>query len=124
MKFSRFIFLVVFITFFSVMYVWQQAEVFKLAYIGQKKLVVFQELLDKNSILRYNLKKNTSLIRIGDKVSQSDDFQMPDNYLLVRLDPAAQAAGYASDKAPVQKESLLSRIFSIKRQVEAKTISP
>ncbi len=123
MKFSKFIFLVLFVTLFSVLYVWQQAEVFKLAYIGQKKLALFQELLDKNSLLRYNLKKNTSLIRMGSKISGSDDFQMPDNYLLVKLDLSQQGAGVVSSKA-LPRESLLSRVFSIKRQVEAKTISP
>ncbi len=123
MKFSKFIFLVIFVTFFCLFYVWQQAEVFKLAYIGQKKLALFQELLDKNSILRYNLKKNTSLIRMGSKVSGSNDFQMPDNYLLVKLDLSKQGPGVVSSKS-LTRESLLSRVFSIKRQVEAQTISP
>ncbi|MFH1398152.1 MAG: hypothetical protein ABIH27_06365 [Candidatus Omnitrophota bacterium] len=123
MKFSKFIFLVIFITFFCVLYVWQQAEVFKLAYVSQKKLALFQELLDKNSLLRYNLKKNTSLIRMGSKVLGSNDFQMPDNYLLVKLDSSQQGAGVASNKL-LLRESLLSRVFSIKRQVEAKTIGP
>jgi hypothetical protein len=123
MKFSKFIVMVIFITFFCVLYVWQQAEVFKLAYIGQKKLDLFQELLDKNSILRYNLKKNTSLIRMGSKVSGSDDFQMPDNYLLVKLESSRQGAGAISVISSA-RESLISRVFSIKRQVEAKTIGP
>jgi hypothetical protein len=86
MKLSKFIFLIVFITFFLVLYVWQQAEVFRLAYAGERDRVLLQELLDKNSRLRYDLKKNTSLIRIGNKISESADFIMPDNYLLIKPD--------------------------------------
>jgi len=122
MKLSKFLALAFMITFFSLFYVWQQTEVFHLAYDGQKNLAAFQDLLDENSILRYNLKRNTSLVRIGSKVSNSGDFQMPDNYCLVKLDIAKKSVKVASNHPP-QKKNLLSRIFDIKRQAEAKTIN-
>lgn len=122
MKLSKFLNLAFIITFFSLLYVWQQTEVFRLAYDGQKNLAFFEDLLDENSNLRYNLKKNTSLVRIGSKVSAHGDFQMPDNYCLVKLVNPQESLKTASSRLP-KKRNLLSRIFDIKRQAEAKTIN-
>ncbi len=122
MKISRFLSITAFITFFSLIYVWQQTEVFRLAYVGQKNQATFQDLLDKNSILRYNLKQNVSLICIGNKVSESADYEMPDNYRLVRsLAPNKEIRAV---KQTSQKENILSRLLGIKRQAEARTVNP
>jgi len=123
MKLSKFLSLAFIITFFCLFYVWQQTEVFRLAYDGQKNLVVFKDLLDENSFLRYNLKRKTSLVLIGSKVSASGDFQMPDNYCLVKLSTPGEALKTAYSRSS-KKENLLSSIFNIKRQAEAKTINP
>jgi hypothetical protein len=123
MKLSKFLTLAFMITSFSLLYVWQQTEVFRLAYAGQKNLAVFQDSLDENSLLRYNLKKDTSLVRIGTKASASGDFQMPDNYCLVRLATAKEGIKAAKGYSP-KKKNLLSRIFEVKRQAEAKTLNP
>lgn len=122
MKLSKFLNLAFIITFFSLLYVWQQTEVFRLAYEDQKNLAFFEDLLDVNSNLRYNLKKNTSLVRIGSKISACGDFQMPDNYCLVKLVNPQQSLKIASSRL-AKKRNLLSRIFDIKRQAEAKTIT-
>lgn len=122
MRMSKFLSVVAIVTLFSLVYVYQQTEVFRLAYAGQKKLVVLEDLLEKNGILKYTIEKNTSLVRIGNKVEDSSDYQMPDGYRLIR--PVFSKAPLALSKQKPVKQSLLVRIFSIKRQAEAKTISP
>lgn len=122
MKLNKFLSTVAVVTSFSVLYVYQQTEVFRLAYVGQKKQMTFQDSLDKNSVLRYNINRNASLVYIGNKVLSCADFQMPDNYRLVRLAPSGENPAQISLTA--NRESVFSRLFSIKRQAEAKTINP
>lgn len=122
MKLTRFLSIIGFITLFSLLYVYQQTEILRLAYAGQKKIVSFEDLLDKNSILRYNIHKSGSLVRIGSRIDQSADFQMPDSYRLVRLTPVKGNSGVNARE--FKKESVISRLFGIKRQAEAKTINP
>ncbi|MBI4707002.1 MAG: hypothetical protein HY761_03645 [Candidatus Omnitrophica bacterium] len=122
MNLTRFLSIVGFITCFSLLYVYQQTEIFRLAYTGQKKEVVFQDLLDKNYVLKYNIKSGASLTRIGNKISGSNDFQMPDTYRLVRLAPTRD--GFRLNNQPAGRETLLSKIFGVKRQAEARTITP
>ena len=105
------------------MYVWQQTTIVSLAYAGQKTASRFQELLDENSVLRYNLKKDTSLVRLGHKVSGCGDFQMPNSYCLVRLNKSGQNTGSANSGL-LPRQTLLSRIFSARREALGKTISP
>lgn len=119
MKLPKFLLILFSVTFFSFLYVYQQAEIIRLAYVVQKQSAIFQDLLDKNTNLRYNIEKSASLIRIGDKISASKNFQMPDTYRLVVL---ARSRVPAANKQVPGKESLLSRIFSIKRQAVAGTI--
>ena len=114
--------MVISVTLFSLLYVYQQTEIFRNAYVEQKQHVVFQELLDKNSVLRYNIEKNCSLVNIGGSVANHADFQMPDKYQLVRLVPSKN--GVVLAQGVVNKETLLSRVFGIKRQAEARTINP
>lgn len=122
MRLSRFLSIVGFITFFSLLYVYQQTEILRLAYVGQKKIATFEDLLDKNSILRYNINKSASLVRIGNRLSERADFQMPDTYRLVRL--TSSKGNLRINTQAFKKESVISRLFGIKRQAEAKTINP
>ncbi|MFH0790521.1 MAG: hypothetical protein V2A64_02720 [Candidatus Omnitrophota bacterium] len=122
MRLSKFLLFISLITFFAFLYVWQQTEIFRQAYVGQKKNIVTADLLDKNTILRYNLEKQTSLIRIGSKISEAKEYEMPEKYKLVKL-------GYPLEDLELKrhlykKENLFFRIFGIKRQAEAKTINP
>ncbi|MFA5118875.1 MAG: hypothetical protein WC695_08535 [Candidatus Omnitrophota bacterium] len=121
MKLSRFLVIAVFVTSFAVLYVWQQTEIIRLAYTGQKSLSVFQDSLDNNSVLRYNLKRKTSLINIGNRVEGNKDFQMPDSYCLVKLASQKEDLGLVS-RAPVKRENILARLFGIKMQAQAQTI--
>jgi len=122
MKLTKFLSTVVFITSFSVLYVYQQSEIFRLAYLGQKKQAVFTELLDKNTALRYNINKSSSLVNIGNRISQTHDFQMPDNYRFVKF--ISSKEGLKLTDQNQNREGLLARIFSLKREAQAKTINP
>ncbi len=124
MRMPKFILLVCAITFISCLYVRQQTEVYSAAYAGQKKQVSFEELLDKNSLLRYNLKKNTSLICMGSKVSESEEFQMPDNYLLVKVTDDSKSRLELASQKTYKTDNFVSRLFGVKRQAEAKTLNP
>jgi hypothetical protein len=122
MRLPKFLSIVISVTCFSLLYVYQQTEIFRLAYVGQKKEAELQDSLDKNTILRYNIKNNASLAHIGNKISAHADFQMPDGYRLVRLVPSRE--GLKLNQQSVGTQTLLSRLFGIKRQAEAKTINP
>lgn len=121
MRLEKFLSVVTFITIISIIYVYQQTEIIHLAYQGQHKTVLFEELLDKNSSLRYNLGSSFSLVRIGSVTSGTGDFEMPDSYRLVMVQATQE-----NTSAPIYQNnnlSLVSRIFGIKRQAEAKTIN-
>ena len=120
MKLPRILSVIFGVTFFCILYVHQQAEIIRLGYSVQKQARSFQELLDKNSLLRYNIEKSASLIRIGDKISASKNFQMPDTYRLVVLTGARTAA---ENRQLPKRESFAERIFGVKRQAEAGVIS-
>lgn len=122
MKLSKFLSIVTIVTSFSLLYVYQQAEVFRFAYLGQRKQAQMQELLDKNTILRYNINRSGSLVNLGDSISNNNDFQMPESYNLIRLASSEDNSGPHGKL--LDKETVLSRFFSIKRQAEAKTIYP
>jgi hypothetical protein len=122
MKLTKFLSMVVFITSFSVLYVYQQSEIFRLAYLGQKKQAIFTELLDKNTALRYNINKGSSLVNIGQRINGTNDFQMPDNYRFVKFITSKEGLKLADNNQ--SREGLLARIFSLKREAQAKTINP
>ena len=122
MKLSKFLMSISSITLISLLYVHQQTEIMRLAYIGEKKTMVFQELLDKNSILRYNMGRSVSLVQLGSRISGSANYEMPSTYRLVKLAPSRSVSRAGAGAA--SKESLFSRFFSVKTQAEAKTINP
>jgi len=120
MKSLKFLTIALTITLVSCVYVSQQTEILRLAYVGQKKKAAFKDLLDKNSFLRYNLEKSISLVRIGEQVSETAEFQMPDDYRLVRLSLTEEGKSFETRKPKIV--TIASRLFGIKRQAEAKTI--
>ena len=95
MRLNKFLSMVICVTLFSLLYVYQQTEILRFAYVEQKQRSAFQVLLDKNSVLRYNIEKNCSLVNIGGSVSNPSDFQMPDKYQLVRLVPSQEGLTFA-----------------------------
>jgi hypothetical protein len=122
MRINKFLSVISLVTVFSLLYVYQQSEVFLLAYAGQRRQAAFQDLADKNNVLRYNIEKKTSLVCLGDKISGSADFQMPDSYRTVRV--YSPTVGSQPKVESPNRETILSRIFGIKTQAEAKTINP
>lgn len=121
MKLSKFLPAVTFITMFSLLYVYQQTEILRLAYLGQRRHAEFQDSLDKNAVLRYNIERKASLIMIGGKVSQIADFQMPETYRLVKMTNVPENLQVNQG---LSRENIFARVFGIKRQAEAKTVNP
>ena len=107
-------------TIISLLYVWQQTEIFCLAYKGQKRKSLYQDLTEKNAILKYCRQSNISLVRISDRLDEKDKFQIPETYRLVRLVLPQKTIKAETNSS--EKQSLLSRLFGVKRQAEAKTI--
>jgi hypothetical protein len=122
MKLTKFFSAVVFVTSFSVLYVYQQSEIFRLAYLGQKKQAVYTELMDQNTALRYNINKSSSLVNIGARINSTGDFQMPDHYRFVKVVGAPGGLKIANQGRA--QEGLLARIFSLNREAQAKTVNP
>lgn len=122
MKLSQFLCIVACITILSLLYVYQQTEILRLAYIGQKKSSLLEDLVDKNSLSRYNIEKSASLVQIADAIHRPCDFQIPDTYKLVRL-TTSQGKPETSE-SPLYRESVLSRLFGVKREAQAKTTNP
>lgn len=122
MNMRKFLMLAVVITGVSLLYVYLQTEIFRLAYLGERTQETMEDFLDKNTLLRYNIEQKSSVVSIGEKMCVSSDFQMPDAYCLVRVMPTQ--GGTVSVQSTSQRPSLAARIFGIKRQAEAKTINP
>ncbi len=121
MRLNRFFGVLVTATILSLLYVCQQTEILRLAYEGQKHYARFQDLLDENSSLRYNLTKNTSVTNMAGLITGDNEFKMPDNYCLVKVNAPESAARYAKRGAS-RGETMVSRVFGMKRQAQAKTI--
>lgn len=122
MKLNRFLSTTIFVTLFGILYVYQQTEIFRLSYEGEKRQVILQDLLEKNNILRYNIKRNNSLVKIGERFIASSDFEMPANFRLVRLKTPEENLRLV--RQSTGRLNILARLFSIKRQAEAKTLNP
>lgn len=122
MRLSKFLTTIFLVTLLSLLYVYQQTEIFRFAYLGEKKQALFQDLLDKNNFLRYNVNKNASLVEIGNSVLECVDYEMPKAYRLVSLVPSEESLRL--ERQSVNRETVLSKLFGIKRQAEAKTINP
>lgn len=120
MRLSKFLTLVFSLTLLSVLYVYQQTQIIRLAYTGEKQSQQFEELLNKNNVLRYHVGKSVSLVSIGEGISNSPDFGMPLGYRVVHL----ASIGARQRGAGQPKESMLASIFGIKRQAQAQTLNP
>ncbi len=123
MRLSKFLALVFVTTFLSLLYVWQQTKTVSLAYEGQRKLTRFQELLDENSVLRYNLKHNTSLVKLGIRNSGDGKFEMPNSYCLVKLNKGVEGVRVTKRSGVSRMPAFASRILGVKKQAEAKTVN-
>lgn len=109
------------VTLFSLFYVFQQSEIFRLAYIGQRQQSNVDDLLDDNKLLRYNIQSRSSLVHLGADVLKTSNFQLPQEYRIVK---SVSLEEPAIMQAKAKQETFFSRIFGIKRQAVAKTINP
>lgn len=121
MRIPRFALVCVSATALALAYVWQQTEIFRLAYVGQKQLGHFEELLDVNSALRYNLTRKTSVSHMGLQAAQGSEFHLPEQFCLLRV-PGEQTV--RSGRQQVEdKMTLIARMFGFRRQAEAQTLN-
>lgn len=119
MRILRFLFLAISLTSVALLYVYQQTEIVRLAYSQQKDSDFFKELLDKNSLLRYNINRKMSLVNLGD-ILHDGDYVMPDNYQLVLLGKLQPKADLRQVKT---RRQVLGGLFVSRNQAEAKTIN-
>lgn len=124
MRIARFVVASSVLTCVCLLYVYQQTEIFSLAYRGHKQVVHMEDLLDKNTVLRYNIKKSGSLIYIGNKISQAAEFEMPVTYQMMTLAYRAKSSASGGVSAGTKKVGMLSRVFDIKSQAEANPVYP
>ncbi len=123
MRLTKFLSLAFLVTCFSLLYVWLQTKAVSLAYEGQRKSSRFQELLDENSVLRYNLKQNTSLVKLGLRNSGDGKFEMPNSYCLVKLNKGMEGVKVTKRNGASRMPAFASRILGVKKQAEAKTVN-
>jgi hypothetical protein len=119
MRIGRFLLFMAVVTITALLYVWQQTEIFRLAYLGQKKTSLMGDLLDRNTLLRYNIQRYSSLAYIGKRISEEANLEFPESYQLVKVAPSYQLA-----TSPKPKQTLISRILAVNREAEARTINP
>lgn len=118
MRVHKFFVAASFVTLVSVLYVYQQTRILNLAYTSEKRMRVFQELLDKNNLLRYNVDVLTSLSSMGSKVLEKSEFEMPAASKVVKVEAPQEKIAVLKNKF-----AEVFNIFSLKSQAEAKPIS-
>lgn len=124
MRFNKFLVALSFITFMALIYVYQQAQIFYLAYQSDKKQARLQDSLDKNSILKYNMNVFASLPYLDRSfLSKCSDFELPQEQRLVQLDLTVGPTVLYS-KVSEKKPNLFSKFLNIiTKQAEAKPIN-
>lgn len=86
MRLKYFIIISFSITLLSLIYTWQQVNIIKLAYRENSRSLVYNELLDKNRYLRYNLIKLKSSHHLGNKLlDDKSDFEIPKRSQMLTL---------------------------------------
>lgn len=113
--------MIFFITFISLIYVYQQNEIFYLAYSGGKRQAVLSDLLDANNILRYNINKCSSLTYLDEKILRKLDFELPAPGQLVKLEVGRNNANLNSGLN--KRTNLIFSFFSGGRQAQAQTLN-
>ena len=121
MKLSKFILLIFFVTSIALVYVYQQNEIFYLAYLGGKRQAMLADLLDKNNIFRYNINKLSSLTCLDGNVLRDVDFEMPAVKQLVRMNVAQD--NLRLSKGVKRRPNLVFSFFGRARQAEAEPLN-
>lgn len=121
MRLSKFLLLIFFVTFIALVYVYQQSEIFYLAYLVGRKQAMLADLLDKNNIFRYNINKLSSLPYLDSKILRNVDFEMPAVKQLVRFNVEEDYIKISSESK--RKTNLIFSFFGRARQAQAQTLN-
>lgn len=73
-------------------------------------------------MLRYNINQHTSLVLIDNKVCGYANFEMPNSYRVVKLASSEGGLRIANRPRTSKLKNIVTFLFGIKRQAEAKTI--
>ena len=121
MKLIRFVFLVGIITCVSLIYLYQETETVKLSYTASKKSNRYQDLLEQNKNLKYNIARLKSVSSLGNKVLKDNaNFEIPRPAQLAEI---KLRNNKKVKLASIQRKSnLILSFFSLKSQAEAQTI--
>ena len=110
-----------FITLIALVYVYQQSEIFYLAYLGGKKQTILANLLDKNNIFRYNINRLSSLTYLDSKILRNVDFEIPAQKRLVSFDMGEYNTEV--NPGPNKRTNLILSFFGRARQAQAQTLN-
>jgi hypothetical protein len=111
--------ILVFLLPLALIYVWQGTQVFKLAYQMENKVCVYKELLEKNSILRYNIDVKISSQEMGQGFLAKDkDLKIADSVFIVKAKNNTQEPNSIYSK--LERENHLLRFFNPPAEAESK----
>jgi hypothetical protein len=120
MKLPKFLIIVLTVTIISLCLVYQQTQITVLTYLNGRNNKAYQELLDKNIALRYNLEKTRSISSLGNKVLVGDtNFEIPQQTQLAQIERPREYESFA--QKAIARETILTRIFGARTEAEAKT---
>jgi len=113
MRMIRFLILIGISTVLSLQFVRNQIKIYLLSYQLEKNNLLYEELLDENQILLYDINKLSSLPVISNKLEVSkDEFIIPKR--IVKLE--------REEKIAEGRENFFVRLFKSKAIAEAKEI--
>jgi hypothetical protein len=122
MRLPRFFSLLIIATVISLIYVQLQVEIFREAYTGSLNESRLHELLDDNSVLRYNITQLTSAQHVGDKLlSQELNLEFAQAAQISEVRIPFQVAGNLNSQGK-KEPNFFAKIFSLKAQAEAKQL--
>ena len=123
MRLLKILSVISFITFMALVYVYQQTQIFYLAYQSDKKQAQLQDALETNNILRYNIGVFSSLPYLDKNLlAKYSDFEIPNEQRLVRLN--IKQGKTSSSRVLEKRSNLFSKFFNvIIKQAEARTLN-
>lgn len=111
--------IVAFLVPLAILYVWQNTQTFKLAYEMENKAGAYKELLEKNSLLRYNINVRMSSQEIGESfLSKDNNLKIADSIFVVKAKSKAKETPAIYSK--IGRENRLLRFFSPPAEAESR----
>lgn len=120
MSLKRYIITIFTLTTISLMYVFLQTQIITLGYCVQSKRNLYQQLVDENDSLRYNIKQAESLEILESKITRGKaDFELAGaNQISMIVIPKELSIAKNNLR---QKKSLLN-LFGAQREAEARPL--